>query len=451
MGITKTPWREIVENLGERPDAIWHHPLGRKKYKYFLEQPTSLTGAGRSVKHTRRYSKPMYQTETLICQFQNGLWSSNFSVLVQDLSESLIPEEYHIVKNKGLQGLHFYEDKYTVQLQDEEQRLRVFPSLRPSSRVEVVQLMNMMDDMLEKAGVEQQCEELTELSQMQGLLELVRVEQNIYNIVFHELIRQVSVGCAERGQLLAKLRQRYQSLLERIPRRLKALHAETLAQRALDHRSCDMYIVLGHIAPLSVPCQPVCIRVLLSLVQTYHELYEMQRRRLEAQLLRLTEERDGWSQVTFSLALKVCVRCTVVSRLHVSEQGWAKTAEHCTIFLTHKVTLLLLHLQTVHTKFSSSSPPKLCSFQVKGTTKLSSSSFPPVHTLHCLLLHLQCTHCTVIFFTSKVTLQSILALHHFLLIHIKHLSFLALIQAYRSKYRCEQVQCILKVHCDLIT
>lgn len=37
-------------------------------------------------------------------------------------------------------------------------------------------------------------------------MELVRVEQNIYNIVFHEVIRQVTVSCAERGQLLAKLR-----------------------------------------------------------------------------------------------------------------------------------------------------------------------------------------------------------------------------------------------------
>lgn len=41
---------------------------------------------------------------------------------------------------------------------------------------------------------------------MEGLMELVRVEQNIYNIVFHEVIRQVTVSCAERGQLLAKLR-----------------------------------------------------------------------------------------------------------------------------------------------------------------------------------------------------------------------------------------------------
>ncbi|MEQ2176978.1 hypothetical protein GOODEAATRI_033774, partial [Goodea atripinnis] len=100
---------------------------------------------------------------------------------------------------------------FTVQLKDQEQKLRVLPSLRPSGRLEVIQLMRIMDDMLEKAGVDEQSEELTELCQvydlqLEGLLELVKTEQDIYNIVFHELIRQVTVGCAERGQLLAKLR-----------------------------------------------------------------------------------------------------------------------------------------------------------------------------------------------------------------------------------------------------
>lgn len=42
--------------------------------------------------------------------------------------------------------------------------------------------------------------------QMESLLELVQMEQNIYNTVFHEVIRQATVSCAERGQLLAKLR-----------------------------------------------------------------------------------------------------------------------------------------------------------------------------------------------------------------------------------------------------
>lgn len=47
--------------------------------------------------------------------------------------------------------------------------------------------------------------------QMERLLELVQMEQNIYNTVFHEVIRQVTVSCAERGQLLAKLRLAFEA------------------------------------------------------------------------------------------------------------------------------------------------------------------------------------------------------------------------------------------------
>lgn len=44
----------------------------------------------------------------------------------------------------------------------------------------------------------------------------------------------------------------------------------------------------------------------LSVVQGYHELYELQRSRLEAQLLQMTEQRDKWKDLTLGLALKVC-------------------------------------------------------------------------------------------------------------------------------------------------
>lgn len=30
-----------------RPDAVWHHPLRRKKYQFFLDSPTVSNGAGR--------------------------------------------------------------------------------------------------------------------------------------------------------------------------------------------------------------------------------------------------------------------------------------------------------------------------------------------------------------------------------------------------------------------
>uniref|UniRef100_A0A3Q3R2I5 Uncharacterized protein n=1 Tax=Monopterus albus TaxID=43700 RepID=A0A3Q3R2I5_MONAL len=224
-------------------------------------------------------------------------------------------------------------------------------SRKPSGRLEVVQLMRMMDDMLEKAGVDQQSEELTELSQ------LVHVEQNIYNIVFHEVIRQVSVGCAERGQLLAKLRlaarnlflssscvcvsrQRYQSLLDRIPRHLKALHTEAVAQRALDRRLTEeicliktsiqqlsMYVGQGQAAGAKEPNVTKCslssgVCAHLSVVQGYHELYELQRARLEAQLVQMTEERDCWKQLTFCVAFKDTDNLNIILELsdHWKEQ-----------------------------------------------------------------------------------------------------------------------------------
>uniref|UniRef100_A0A673CG03 Axonemal dynein light chain domain containing 1 n=1 Tax=Sphaeramia orbicularis TaxID=375764 RepID=A0A673CG03_9TELE len=338
-------------------NAVWHHPLGRKKYKYFLEQPPSLTGAGRDISFLCDASTT--QRKTFLPPLTDRISNENLSV-----SDSLVPEEYHIVKNKGLQSLEFYEDAFTVQLKDDEQRLRVFPSLRPSGRQEVMQLMRMMDDMLEKAGVEQQMEELNELSQMEGLLDLVRAEQNIYNIVFHEVIRQVSVGCVERGQLLAKLRQRYQSLLERIPHRLKALHTEVVAQRALDrqltteiHRiktsmqqlSVELSRIREHDAFVSQQAERAHQQLEEALshthnnsdvVQGYHELYELQRSRLEAQLLQMTEDRDCWSQLTYSLALKVISvkKLHLVSQLHASEQTWYKAAEHCSMYLGSKDT-----------------------------------------------------------------------------------------------------------------
>ena len=56
---------------------------------------------------------------------------------------------------------------------------------------------------------------------MHRLLDLIGKEQTIYNVIFHELIRQVSVHCVERGELLAELRKRYANLLDRVPRQVK--------------------------------------------------------------------------------------------------------------------------------------------------------------------------------------------------------------------------------------
>uniref|UniRef100_A0A8C4SSZ3 Uncharacterized protein n=1 Tax=Erpetoichthys calabaricus TaxID=27687 RepID=A0A8C4SSZ3_ERPCA len=127
---------------------------------------------------------------------------------------------------------------------------------------------------------------------MHNLLDLIKTEQNIYNIIFHELIRQVSVECAERGELLAKLRS-VSIILMFI---CGMQEYKTLAQR--EANVFHGFYFLGG----TINYEDVCH--LYSLVAEYHELYELQRRRLEAQVSRLTEERDLWSRVTYSLALK---------------------------------------------------------------------------------------------------------------------------------------------------
>lgn len=53
------------------------------------------------------------------------------------------------------------------------------------------------------------------------------------------------------------------------------------------------------------PAEPLFPLVFLSVLQGYHELYQLHRSRLETQLLQVMKERDCWIQLTFDLAKKV--------------------------------------------------------------------------------------------------------------------------------------------------
>ncbi|NP_001082846.1 axonemal dynein light chain domain-containing protein 1 [Danio rerio] len=369
LRLTKTP-KDFKVCLIHRPDAVWHHPVRRKKYQYFLNQPTSLTGAGRDISFlcdclgSQKDALPVIPMANRRSALHHGDHNDTNPL------ETLIPEEYHIIKNKGLKGLQCYDDKFTVLLEDEKNKLRVFPSMKPSGRLEVVQLMKVMDKMLEKAGVNEEFQELTEISQIENLLELIQTEQNIYNIVFHEVIRQVSVECAERGQLLAKLRQKYVALLDRIPRQVKGLHTQTLAQRALDRRLTEEILHFKNsIASLNMELSAMKVhdenvskeaeeakeelaKALeesqrnANIVAEYHELYELQRKRLEGQMSHLDGERDLWRKATYSLAVKIIKinKLHLVRRLHISEQTWAKAADRFTFFLTAKDSEYFSHI-----------------------------------------------------------------------------------------------------------
>ncbi|NXW44019.1 AXDN1 protein, partial [Nyctiprogne leucopyga] len=373
---TKTPMG--FRGCLQTPDQLWHYPNHRRKFRHLTDHPVSLTGAGRDVSYlcdiaTDQEAKKAVTDRSSFaesCQDQSGSHGTAPRIPQATPADSLVPQEFHIVKNRGVLPLKYFDDKYTTLLEDREKKLRRFPSIKPSGRLEVIQLMEVMDSMLEKAGVDKLIR-VTGPSQLHNTLELMKAEQNIYNIVFHELIRQVSVDCVERGQLLSKLRQRYVGLLERIPEQMKTVYKKMMAQRLINGHITEellyfkesvgqlvseLYELREHDDKVTKEAEKAQEELATAMqdakgdenfLEEYRELYELQRRRLEEQVLLLAQERDIWSSAAYDLALKIIDRnhLTLVRRLHVSGKTLTNILKHFIVLLASKDTGDLADLQ----------------------------------------------------------------------------------------------------------
>ncbi|NXG89773.1 AXDN1 protein, partial [Stercorarius parasiticus] len=360
------------------PDRLWHYPNRRSKFRHLTDHPVSLTGAGRDVSYlcdvaTGQEAKKAMPDRSSFSeghQERRGSCGTVPRTPRVPLADTLVPKEFHIVKNRGVLPLKYFDGKYTTLLEDREKKLRLFPSMKPSGRLEVIQLMEVMDSMLEKAGVDKLIR-VTGPSQLHNVLELMKAEQNIYNIVFHELIRQVSVECMERGQLLSKLRQRYVGLMERIPEQMKTLYKNMMAQRVVNRHITEELLYfkesLGQLASELWEVQEHDRKVTkeaeksqeeltaamreakanVNLLEEYRELYELQRGRLEEQVLLVAQERDVWSSAAYDLALKIIDRnqLALVRKLHVSGNTLINVLKHFIVLLASKDTGDLADLQ----------------------------------------------------------------------------------------------------------
>ncbi|XP_029139030.1 axonemal dynein light chain domain-containing protein 1 [Protobothrops mucrosquamatus] len=354
-------------------DGVWQHPIRRNKFRYLIQHPICLTGAGRDVSFLYDIisQKGARGPSSGAVPHKSLKQDANAAKPRANVADTLVPEEFHIVKNRGVLGLEYYDDKYTTLLEDEENRLRVFPSMKPAGRLEVLQLMKVMDTLLEKAGTNDENVGVAGLSQMHNVLEVIKVEQNIYNIVFHEIIRQVSVDCAERGELLSKLRQRYVELLERIPRQMRNLYKEMMAQRVMDkHITDELFHFKQAIGQLTRELNTIRehdhrttleaekaykdlakavkeSEMNANLLDEYRELYELQRARLEAQIHQLTLEKELWSSATYDIALKVVEKNKLIlaRRMYDSEKAWIKGMRHFLMLLASQDSIDLSNLQ----------------------------------------------------------------------------------------------------------
>ena len=69
-------------------------------------------------------------------------------------------------------------------------------------------------------------------------------------------------------------------------------------------------------------------------------MYELQRKRLEDQVVSLTMEKELWQQASYDLARRVSEQCSLktVQRLQLGEKAWCKLMGHFAVVLSNKDT-----------------------------------------------------------------------------------------------------------------
>ncbi|CAF3964124.1 unnamed protein product [Rotaria sp. Silwood2] len=84
-----------------------------------------------------------------------------------------------------------------------------------------------------------------------------------------------------------------------------------------------------------------------SLLTEYHELYDLQRKRLEKQINVIASEKELWRGAAHTIALKVIVehKLATSKRLSLAEQTWYTLASHFSIYLMDKDTIELTDVQ----------------------------------------------------------------------------------------------------------
>jgi hypothetical protein len=200
-----------------------------------------------------------------------------------------------------------------------------YPSLKPVTRKEVAQLHDNMMALLQSVNVTDK----PYPTEMHAFLGIIQEEQKIYDTVFQELIRQVTVNMSERGELLAAIRKRYADMFVKIPRHVKNLHTELIAQRKLNRRLSEEVVkvketvgtlieelnfIKKHDAEITKQAQDAQEKLVSVLTQSdntdeileeYHKLYRMQRDRLEEALRLSEQEKKIWIDASTSLAIRI--------------------------------------------------------------------------------------------------------------------------------------------------
>ena len=215
-------------------------------------------------------------------------------------------------------------------------------SSKPSARKEVALLRNSMFKLLSEIGADKLDDYPTE---MHSFIEFIQTEQQIYDKVFHELIRQVSVNMFERGEILQEIRKRYSAMFIKIPKHILGMHTELIAQRKLNKRLSEELIrskdtiqnLANEIRDIKncgfsevTTTDPTQSSSKDEALEEYHKLYKMQRDRLEDNIRLSEQEKRVWIDAATCLATRMGSEndASVLSTLQKHEQDRMRATSH---------------------------------------------------------------------------------------------------------------------------
>ncbi|XP_045403210.1 axonemal dynein light chain domain-containing protein 1 isoform X3 [Lemur catta] len=282
------PPKKIKTPKGTLPrsvDHVWHNPIRRNKFKYLIDHPVSLTGAGRDISFLYDVKYVRGETrENTVCppQLDRSLQSSDGVIVPhkpKTLTDTLIPEEFHIVSNTGVSGLECYDDKYTTLLTDSENRLLLFPSIERYVQL-LDQIARQMTDFYKDLVTQRVMDQ--------------RILEELCNVkhVIEELTRELCLVRAHDVKLTKEAEKAHKDLAQAL------LDAEKNAK----------------------------------MVEEYHDLYTLQRGRMENDIRQLMAERDIWSSATYELALKDTADLAQLQKL---TQKWRNSVNKFKLEIEH--------------------------------------------------------------------------------------------------------------------
>jgi hypothetical protein len=183
-----------------------------------------------------------------------------------------------------------------------------------------------MQELLKSLSIDEDQDYPTEMHQF---VHVIREENKIYDTVFQELIRQVTVNMVERGEVLSEIRNRYSKMFQKIPEHILSLHNELVAHRKLNRRLSEelnrareniaemvshLQFVQEHdkaVTNQAYEAQEKLISILNEAesaeesMEEFHNLYKTQRSRLEHSLRQSEKEKQLWVQAATNLAIRI--------------------------------------------------------------------------------------------------------------------------------------------------